>query len=411
MERYLLIFILLLVSLLLLSKYSGYLIFSTVNVSVEPKKEMKILINYQPVIDITERENITVEVVNTGSVEIYEELMVRIYFYNRTLKPIAEYFDSPKILLPDERSPFYFVFVPSDVGAYFIQARGTYNGKLIETWRRFDVIIRPILQPVVLPPERVPSYIPAPFFLAPPKLSIYVKNLTDAFQDSFVLIPITLVNEGDRDAYEIKPYFSYPRALEVSISPIYIKQLSPRENITFLLKIKIPADFQPGIYQLLFEASSNETKASKEFYLNVFSKIIDLTSDIYEKILSVEYMLSQSRIRMNILEERGIDVTRVNSTLSLAEFHLKKAKDHLSKKQFDESLKEVEEAAKLISDALIEMETLMIIMPKAYLNYLLLAIILLSIFAAIFFITLYRKRRIRKPKLLRELESESQKTE
>ena len=210
---------------------------------------------------------------------------------------------------------------------------------------------------------------------------------------------------------KIRPYISYPKSLEVSISPLYIKQLSPGENVTFLLNIKIPKDFQVGVYQLFFEASSNETKASKEFYLNVSSKPIDLTQDIYEKILSVEYMLSQARIRMSALEIRGIDVSKINSTLILAEIHLKKSKDYLSNKQFDESLYELNEASKLISDALIEMEVLMIVAPKAYLNYFLIAIILIVILTIVLSIILYRKRKKKRPKLLRELESEAQATE
>jgi len=237
---------------------------------------------------------------------------------------------------------------------------------------------------------------------------IEVKNVTDAYQDSFVLIPITVINKGERDAYEIKPYLSYPKSLNVSISPVYIKQLSPGENVTFLVNIKIPADFSVGIYQLLFRVSSNETEATREFYLNVSSKPIDLTKDIYEKILSIEYLLSQARVRMNILEIRGIDVSRINSTLILAEHHLKKSKDFLSNKQFNESLQELDEATRLISNALIEMEVLMVILPKAYLNYFLIAIILLIILAIIVFIIIYRRRKIKRPKLLRELESEIQ---
>lgn len=411
MEKLILIFIVLLSLIILLSNYSGYFVSPTVNVSIERKKSAEILLNYQPLIDITERQNITAEIVNTGSVEIYEEMMVRIYYYNRSLRPMAEYFDSPRRLLPGERSPFFLVFVPNEIGTYFIQARATYDGKSTETWGRFDVIIRPILQPIILPPERVPTYVPTPVFLAPPKLSIYVKNVTDAYQDSFVSIPITLVNEGERDAYEIKPYLSYPKALEISISPLYIKQLSARENVTFLINIKIPKDFQVGLYQLVFEASSNETKASKEFYINVSAKPIDLSKDIYEKILSMEYVLSQARIRMNVLELKGIDVSRINSTLTLADLHLKRAKGYLSNRQFNESLFELEKASEKISEALIEMEVLMIVTPKAYLEYIALVIILLAIFSAMIFIILYKKRKKKRPRLLRELEAETRETE
>ena len=411
MERLILTALTILTILLFFSRFSGYFVSPTINVSIEQKKEAKILLNYQPLIDITERQNITAEIVNTGSVEIYEEMMVRIYYYNRSLRPMAEYFDSPRRLLPGERSPFFLVFVPNEIGTYFIQARATYDGKSTETWGRFDVIIRPILQPIILPPERVPTYVPTPVFLAPPKLSIYVKNVTDAYQDSFVSIPVTLVNEGERDAYEIKPYLSYPKALEISISPLYIKQLSARENVTFLINIKIPKDFQVGLYQLVFEASSNETKASKEFYINVSAKPIDLSKDIYEKILSIEYVLSQARIRMNVLELKGIDVSRINSTLTLADLHLRRAKDYLSKKQFNESLFELEKASEEISEALIEMEVLMIVTPKAYLEYIALVIILLAIFSAMIFIILYKKRKKKRPRLLRELEAETRETE
>jgi hypothetical protein len=411
----LLTIILILAFFLYFSKLTGYFVTPTINISIAEKKEAKILLDWQPVIDISQEERIRVETVNTGSVPIEKFTTIRIYFFNGSLFPMKEYQELNSVnLYPGERHSYSVIYYPPFTGTYYIQARVKYDGKAVETWARFDVIVNisrvitPIVKPVYQPPEITPQYIPTIVYLSPPKLQIEIKNLTDALQDSEAIIVAKVKNLGERDAFELKPYISYPSSLEIRVSPLFVEKLSVNESISFLLSIKIPKDFLPGLYQLTFEISSNETKTSKSFFLNVSEKTIDLTKDIQEKILSLKLLLSEARSRIYSLYLKGFDVSKINASLDLAEVYINRAEEFLKKKDFNNSLKEVEKAREEISNALINLETLTTIAPKAFPHYIPILIIAILIVATILIIIVWKRRKPKKPKLLREREEETQ---
>jgi len=407
--------ILLLSILLFFSKMTGYLTFTSLNVSIKEKKEAALLLDFQPLITILQSERIRAEVVNIGSVPFNETMTIRIYIYNVTIKPVIDYQDSFFFLYPGDRHAFPVTFTPISIGTYYIEARAKFDGKVVQTWGRFDVIYPPEavrakipvrIEPVYLPPEKVPSYVPTIVFLAPPKLEIYVKNIT-ASQGSETIVPILLKNFGEREAFDIRPFISIPKDLEFSLSPLNIPQLSPNETVSFSLTIKIPENFPIGLYQIVFEVSSNETKASSSFYLNITKKPVDLTQELYEKILSVEFLLTQAKSRMYSLALKGIDVSRVNSTLEVAGMHLELAKDYLKKKDFKACEENIRKANEEISQALLEMETLLLIRPKAYPVYLFVVIAILAFIVILLLIMVYKRKKGERPRLLREAEKES----
>jgi len=398
--------IILILLLIYFSKITGYFVTPSLNVTIKEIKDARILLNYKPIIDITEKQNITAEIVNTGSLTIQEEMFIRIYFYNKSLTPIGEYLDTINILNPGERHDFKIVFVPSNEGTYYIQAKSYYDSKTTETWGRFDVVILPIIQPVIQPPTKVSTPVPVTVYLKPPTLEIYTNDTYQTYQGGELIIPITVRNLGERDAYELKPYISYPSGLDISVSPLYVSILSPNSSVPFLLRVKVPKDFLPGLYQIVFEISANETKASKPINLNISKVVPDLTEDYREKILSLELLLSEAKRRMLYLESQGIDVSKINITLTLAENYLNNAKNYLKEKDFENCDKEISKALDLISKVLIEMETYLLITPKAYPYYIYFVIAMLILLFLFFVIILTRKRKERKPKLLRELEKE-----
>jgi hypothetical protein len=394
---------------------TGYLTFTSLNVSIKEKKEAALLLDYQPLITILQSEKIRAEVVNVGSVPFNETMTIRIYIYNVSIKPVIDYQDSSFVLNPGDRHAFPVIFTPTSIGTYYIEARAKFDGKIVQTWGRFDVIYPPPpvgakipvkIEPVYLPPEKVPSYVPTIVFLAPPKLEIYVRNIT-ASQGSEAIVPILLKNFGERDVFDIRPFISIPKDLEFSLSPLNIPQLSPNETASFSLMIKIPENFPIGLYQIVFEVSSNETKTSSSFYLNVTKKPIDLTQELYEKILSVEFLLTQAKSRMYSLALKGVDVSRVNSTLEVASMHLELAKDYLKKKDFKGCEENIRRANEEISQALLEMETLLLIRPRAYPVYLFVILAILAFIVILLLIMVYKRKKGERPRLLREAEKES----
>ncbi|MCS7093968.1 MAG: hypothetical protein RMJ18_02185 [Candidatus Aenigmarchaeota archaeon] len=391
---------------ILISKMTGYFVSPGLNVTVKEVKDAKILLDYKPIIDITERQNITAEIINTGSVQIEEEMFLRVYYFNGSLKPIGEYLDSLNVLKPGERRNFKIVFVPESVGTYYIQARAKYDSKTTETWGRFDVVIFPVLVPVIQPPQVVGTPTPVIVYLSPPRLEIYANDTFNVQQGGELIISLIVKNLGERDAYELKPYISYPSGLEVSVSPLFVSILPANKTSSFLLYVKVPVEFLPGLYQIVFEVSANETRASKVLNLNVSKFVLDLTQDYREKIISLELVISEVKARALYLESMGFDVSKIKATIELADYYVKRAREFLEKKDFENCQSEIFKALELISQVLIEMETILMIAPRAVPKYLYVGIVVLCLVVVIAFFVLYRKRKEKRPKLLKGLETE-----
>jgi hypothetical protein len=110
---------------------------------------------------------------------------------------------------------------------------------------------------------------------------------------------------------------------------------------------------------------------------------------------------------MYSLALKGIDVSRVNSTLEVASMHLELAKDYLKKKDFEACEENIRKANEEISQALLEMETLLLIRPRAYPVYLFVVIAILAFIVILLLIMVYKRKKGERPRLLREAEKES----
>ncbi|MEM5875615.1 MAG: hypothetical protein QXX45_03555 [Candidatus Aenigmatarchaeota archaeon] len=407
-EYFVLISVLFIILISVFLKTSGYLIFFNLNVSVSEKKEAKILLGYKPIMDIVEKQNITAEIINTGSLTIEEEMFIRIYYYNKSLVAIGEYWDSLHILKPGERNVFRITFVPESTGTYFIQAKAKYDGRTTETWGRIDVLIYPIYHYVIQPPKKVEKPTPVLFYLTPPKLDILTNDSFKTYFGSELIIPIIVKNLGDRDAYELRPYVSYPSDFQVDIYPNFVKILSSNKSVNFLLKVKIPLDYQEGIYQLFFEIVGNETAAKKTIDIYVEKFIEDLTKDYKEKILSLEFLISEIRSKVVDLSIQGYDVSELFKKIEIVESYLVRAKSFLEVKDYENCYKYIMYSINLISEILMEIENAYLITPKAYENYFFIILFIVIIIAVILFIVIYlKKRKEKRPKILKEIEAES----
>lgn len=409
MNYFIVVFLSAILVILIFSRITGHLTYSAFNVSVAERKEAKILLNYRHLIDISEKQNISAEFVNLGSVTIEEEMFIRIYYYNQSLRPIGEYLDSLRILKPGERVSFRIVFVPDNVGTYYIQARGRYNGRTTETWGRFDVVIYPLYSYEVQPPKQVEKKEPFIVYLSPPKLEIFLNETHRAYVGGEILIPLLVRNSGEREVFDLRFYISYPSGLEVSFFPPYVKLLEPNQTVAVLLKVFVPSSFLEGLYQLNLEAVSNETRVSRIINLNVTKMIPDLSEEYKEKILSLEILLSEIKKRIISLELRGYDVRLLSEKIALAEENLKNALSFIESLDWENSSKLIFSTTQIISEILLEIESMMLLTPKAYPRHFFVGLIVLVLtsFLVLLVLIYWKKRRERRPKLLRGIESET----
>jgi hypothetical protein len=407
-KAYLAIILLLLIAIFLARDFLstvGFGLLSMLNVSIQEKISGKLLLSYQPSIEIGNQQNIYTEFINTGTSQVTEKIEVRVYGYvNGTLKPLAYYYDISVPLEPGMRRGFKSVFVPPDTGLYYIQAKSSYDTKVVEVWGAFSVYYPQA--------QVIPVYVPAPPAAAPPAAVVGAPELALEYPD-FVkfyvgekkLINISVKNVGTAAAHNLKLYISTSSLIDISIYPKQLSALNPNETLIFVISIGIPSTMQEGIYPLEFEVMNDEgIKKSGEIYLQVTSVPPPEEEEISQKILNYEFLISEIQQQINSAFLQGYDVSLANKTLSLAKTSLGNAKDYLKSNKIKDAKKELVEVENKIQEAALQLAsaTLYLYKPPAILWWLILLIILAIALAILAY--WYWKRRNRRPKLLQRVE-------
>ena len=383
----------------------GFGILSMLNVSIQEKISGKLLLAYQPSIEIGNQQNIYTEFINTGTNPITEKIEVKVYGYvNGTLKPLAYYYDISVPLAVGMRRGFKSVFVPPNTGLYYIQAKSSYDTKVVEVWGAFSVYYPPA--PVI--PIYVPAPAPppaAPPIAGAPELVLEYPELVKFYVGEKKLINVSVKNVGTGAAHNLKLYISTSSLINISIYPKQFSALNPNETLIFVISIEIPTTMQEGIYPLEFEVMNDEgIKKTGEISLQVSLIPPPEEEEISQKILNYEFLISQIQQQINLAFLQGYDVSLANKSLSLAKTSLENAKDYLKLKKIKDARKELENVERKIQDAALQLAstTLYIYKPPAILWWLILLIIIAIVLAILFYWYLKRKRR--RPKLLRRIE-------
>ena len=383
---------------------TGFGIISMLNVLVQEKINGKILLSFEPLIEIGKHQNIYVEFINTGTNPVNERIEVRVYGYiNGTLRPLANYYDIFAFLNPGERKSFKTVFLPPNVGLYYIQAKASFDTRVVEVWGAFSVQspppqIIPIYKPIFQPPPP-PAPIPGV-----PDLSLDYPNLVKFYAGEKKLINISVKNVGTAPAYNIKLYISISSLINTSISPKQFSALNPNEKLIFLVLVEIPYSIEEGMYPIDFEViSDGAIKRQGKISLQVMKIPTFEEEDIYSKILNYEFLISEIFYQINNASLQGYDVGFANKTLNLNILKLKNAKDYLKLNRIDDAKRELREVEKGIQDALLQFasSTLYIYKPTA-IYWWLIVLIILSIALAV--LAYWYSRRERRPRLLRKTE-------
>jgi hypothetical protein len=410
-KSYLAIILLLLIAIFLardfLSKI-GFGILSMLNVSIKEKIGGKLLLAYQPSIEIGNQQNIYTEFINTGTSQVTEKIEVKVYGYvNGTLKPLAYYFDATVPVAVGMRRGFKTVFVPPEKGLYYIQAKASYDTKVVEVWGAFSVYYPPVqVIPVYVPVQAPPAVAPSPTIVGAPELTLEYPELVKFYVGEKKLLNINIKNVGTASAHNLKLYISTSSLIDISIYPKQVSALNPNESLTFVVSIGIPPTMQEGIYPLEFETMNDEgIKKTGEISLQVSLIPPPEEEEISQKILNYEFLVSEIQQQINSAFLQGYDVGLANKTLSLARISLENAKDYLKSKKIKDAKMELENVESKIQDAALQLASAMLYLykPPAILWWLILLIILLMALVLLAY-WYWRKRMKRRPKLLQKME-------
>jgi hypothetical protein len=390
----------------LLSKI-GFGVLSMLNVSIKEKISGKLLLAYQPSIEIGNQQNIYTEFINTGTNPVTEKIEVRVYGYvNGTLKPLAYYYDISVPLAVGMRRGFKSVFVPPSTGLYYIQAKASYDTRVVEVWGAFSVYY----PPAQVIPIYVPVPAPAPPVVVPPvvgapELALEYPDAVKFYAGEKKLINISVKNVGTAAAHNLKLYISTSSLIDIEVHPKQFPVLDLNKTLIFVVSIGIPSEMQEGIYPLDFEVMNDEgIKKAGKISIQVMLVPPPEEEEIYQKILNYEFLISEIQREINSAFLQGYDVSLANKSLSLARISIEKAKDYLKLKKMKEARKELENVEKNIKDAALQLASalLYIYRPPAILWWLI--ILIISAIAIGILIYFYMKRKRRRPKLLQRIE-------
>ncbi|MEM7821652.1 MAG: NEW3 domain-containing protein [Candidatus Aenigmatarchaeota archaeon] len=381
----------------------GLSLLSMLEVSVKEKTDGKLLLAYEPSIEIGNQQKMYAEFINTGTKQITTKIELRVYGYlNNTLKPLAYYYDISVPLEAGMRKGFSSVFVPPDVGLYYIQSKAHYDTKVIETWGAFYVH----LPPSGVIPIYVPSYPPTPPPTPPPgvpKLELEYPPSVKLYIGEKKLISVTVKNLGNAPAHNLKLYTSVSSLLNVSVSPKQVSILNPNQSVVFVISIEIPSTTEEGVYPIEFETMNDEgVKKRGEISIQVFSIPPSEEEEIYEKILNYEFLISEIQKEINYAFFEGYDVKVANESLKIARVSLENAKKYFRLGKIEDTKMELKKSEMFIEDAAFQLAslTLLVYRPPAVLWWQILFAILLMVLIVL--ILLYLRRiKGKRPKLLK----------
>jgi len=414
------IIILLLITLLILvlgynflyKELTGFLSLSSINVTIGDKTSGKLLLGFQSLLKLGEAQQIYAEFINIGTSQVMTRIEENIYGYvNGTLKPLANYYDNIASLNPGMRKGYSTVFVPPDVGLYYIKARASYDGKMVEVWGAF-VVYYPITTTIYYVPPIAVTTTTVPVSIGFPELSIEYPERIKAAQGESTLINVTAKNVGDIILHNLKFYVSTSNLINFNINPKQVASLAFNQTAIFLISIDVPSTTPEGLYPFDFNLESDEIKEGGKIELEVTKVTAPDEEGIRKTILNYEFLISEIENEINSASLEGYDVSLANQSLINAKTQLGTAKEYFGLKKFNLVKIEFKKITKSLEDAVFQLASakLYAYKPPAFLPFFMILIIVPIIAIILIFYYYKRKKEKQRPKLLRELaETETEK--
>ena len=304
------------------------------------------------------------------------------------------YFSTPILsLLPTEYFYLNFTAQLETQGTYTVIGRCYLDNNYTEIRKKIEYYIPPS------PP--LPSAPPA--ISIQPIFNISVKypqllNLSVGEESHF---EIRVKNTGNSNLENLSILFpTFPIFFSL-VYPKSIAILSPLDEVIFVVKVKVPPTIPAKTYRLNFSITS--TQLTKDYPLTINVNELPLREEILFLISKYSRALELYGKEIEGLEKEGKNTSTARELWNKANLELDGAKNLYEAGLFDESLKKLKDVENYLTNLAIEIARLKRIkIPKAavqifpsYLNYLLLAfLIILSITLALIIWKYKRKERV-----------------
>lgn len=399
-EIFILLLVLLVLSLVVTPEITGFSIHQlSVSVNGKMKGEISAFV-YDPLVNITKPQKIYVEFLNSGTENYSVKLETFVYFYeDGKLEEMAYYYDSTVELFPGMRRPFESVFVPNEMGTYYIKARVNYGTKRIEAWGSFYVTY----------PDYIP-YIPAEYqpivtyVEVNPSLSLEYPESVDTYPGRSVLTNIKVKNTGNATLHEVKLQLSATNMLDIDLNPKDSYYLEPGETLVFLMDIYANNNISIGEYPVDFELITREVKETGTISVNVRPYNMSLEEEVRKTIQNYEYLINELQREIIEATANDLDVTAAQVELDQAKEKLQEAKDYYDSKEYENAMDVLDEIKDILKDVALKLSqaSFTVFVAPAFSPY---WILIIAILMAIIFLLFFKKRKKKeKPKLLRASE-------
>jgi hypothetical protein len=210
---------------------------------------------------------------------------------------------------------------------------------------------------------------------------------------------VVVKNTGDIELNNVTVYFDgeSPEWFEVLTNKTNVLQIS--DNSSFMVKLSVPPDADPKSYSFILYSKSKEILSSKTFTVKVFkSKTDSMLYQVQKLELEIEYV----KLNATKVENSGKNVTGVYNTLDEAKNYLETSKTYVNSGKYLEVTDLIINVENLIKKAVYDLSIApakLISTDGSYsFSYeLLIAILLLSVFALSFYVVKTRRRSPVKP--------------
>jgi hypothetical protein len=376
-----------------------------ISVSIKSKLAGKIKLGYEPYINYSQEQVINAEFMNTGTETLTEQLEVKIYTLNNSrLQLLASYYDTFATLRPGMSKSLRIVFVPPDLGVYYIKARASYDGRMTETWGSFMVVYYPPPQEIIPGPVTI-VYPPEAPKAGVANMSLQYSDKAELGQGQSTLLGVIVKNTGDVKLHNLKFTISTTSLIGTDINPKQVFELSPKESVVFVITVDVPETVPPGLYPIDFEVVADELKRSGIITLNVTPVVVPVLEDLYRIILNYQFLISEIEQEIYNASLKGFNVTLPSESLDNAKVSLNIAKQYYYSGRYEDAKNKLNDVKRHIEDAVFRLAIINIPVFKfpAYVPVLLILIAVLLVLLTVLGYLLKKRgeEELKRPRLLR----------
>ena len=400
--------------------------FPEITLSVEQVTDGRIFLFFEPILNLGDTQNVTIEFYNTGSVSSTTRIQSNITYFNGTeLLHRAFYFDSQEFFYPGKRDTFTYLYTPNASGIYVIRVDVPFEEKTISQLGAFVVLEE--ANETEPPPSGESggseggggggggggqtNLIPGEDLFALMNLTFPEKVFVE--QGGLEVVGVKARNVGDVRLSNLVMFFATDSRFTIDVNPQQIARLGPPHDYlslreaTFLVSIDAPIDMPLGEYSFDFEVLSDQRDEGGVFIIEVVPAGIDPTL-LQQRLISYRFLIADLDQQIKDSHADGFDVTTANESLTRAKISWERANIFLENREYENARNELQETkSHLERTALILANiSLFSLEPPDLRTTIVFIIAVVSSFGMMVFLVMRRAKKKKRPKLLRKANPE-----